>query len=621
MKFTVEVEKVISQFEDAIPLYISAILFYFLLTLTGLIITSILGQKHLEKKATQVLFESQIIGAMALLFVFAVVNFRGASIHTLLLLPGLLVLSQKKLKVAIRIPHGKELAKTFATSIIFLLLILSFQFVKYDFFHPTQVKIWGDYSYYAALSKGFLISHQENSYLSLPFFDQAIGYRLYHFSDLELNSFLTILFPKISSLYLYAYVYIPVFILILLNGMLAVLRNASEKNWAIPTSYTLLLGVLLSVLFNYHIHKSLLPFSLFLLLFMSRVNLKNTLAIVLASAITNPISLSCLPVIFILKHEQWFRQPTSAKLQKIVFICALVALLPMCFLAYQNMHKSYALKTLSEFILFEKAEILYPLLASVYLILFIYQAQLRKYLSIIIILLFLFSLALLPYTNLIANYESWQLHQTVKNFVFILAWVIALKHIMLLATNESSKPIPRALMKYLPFVILFLSLQNFRYLYGYNRQFYYACNKSELKQTEQLLSTNECIGTYNLYPKETDRMAYFTQRAAFTYELYFTSFFSEKQVWLTNIHMHQRYDSLQDVLKKNWESSLYVNFQKAHTKKDDAVINFLRQYRIHHIISNCKSDSLPSVLQKKVIQQQQFYVDTTCYYLFKLKEH
>jgi hypothetical protein len=165
------------------------------------------------------------------------------------------------------------------------------------------------------------------------------------------------------------------------------------------------------------------------------------------------------------------------------------------------------------------------------------------------------------------------------------------------------------------------SLIDFRNLYGYNRQFYYSCNKKDLEKTESIVENNECIGTYNIYEKEEPRIEYFTQRSSFTYELYFSSFFKEKQVWFTNINLHQRYDSLQPVLKLNWEKSLYYQYlvQNKVLEKEDAALDFLHQYRIKHIVANCEAELLPKWLSSKLVFEHQFTVDNKSYTLYQIQ--
>jgi hypothetical protein len=335
------------------------------------------------------------------------------------------------------------------------------------------------------------------------------------------------------------------------------------------------------------------------------------------------MTIICTPIfiyhqINTIKNNDWLHR------KKIILITQLALLAIVIYtakLAYQYHEISYALKSMQEFLLFEKSEILYPLLASIYVALLFFSEKAREeFHYITFAILVLIFAGLLPYSNLIKNYESWQIHQTFKNFFFMIGIAYAAKLILQEGSQDQKMNLKKAVFVGLGIVTAIISLQNFRYLYGYNRQFYYACSKRDLALTEHLLENNECIGTYNIYEKDLPRLEYFTQRSSFTYELYYSSFFKEKQVWLCNINLHPRLDSLQDVLQSNWQRSLFYQYNKLHQsfKKEDAVIDFLHQYRIKHIITNCRKSALPKVLVQKLLWQQSFTVDNKTYSLYKV---
>lgn len=628
MDITSEIQKILEHFTEAIPLFASTFIAYLTVSILGILLISFYKKKEEETSPVRMLFIFQIFATLFLLLVFSIVQFRFLSIHTLLLIPLMIWYFKEKprLKFNAQFFYQNLLKCTpvFVLSVLFLFSIELIQLVKYDFFDPDIVKNWGDYSYYAALSKSYLVNHHEYNYLTLPFFESTSKYGLYHYSDIEINSILNLTFTQHSALYNYAYVFIPCMCMIFLNGLVSLINSIHLTIQKTVLIYLVLLCMLLSVLFNFHIHKSYLSFSVLILLFIKEINSTQFFCILAASVILNPIVSICAPLLlyYHLHSSSNDKVVSTEKLTWYVNIgIALIGLL-LVTLAYQNHHRSYALKTISEFILFEKSEVLYPLISSMIVTLLMFTKEMKKHLHFILICaMLLVCTAMIPYSGLINNYESWQLHQTLKNFIFIFSIVFFINLISTYWLNDS-----RIILRNLVFAGIVMgdcitSLIDFRNLYGYNRQFYYSCNKNDLKKTESIVENNECIGTYNIYEKEEPRIEYFTQRSSFTYELYFSSFFKEKQVWFTNINLHQRYDSLQPVLKLNWEKSLYYRYlvNNKVLEKEDAALDFLHQYRIKHIVANCEAELLPKWLSSKLIFEHQFTVDNKAYTLYQIQ--
>jgi hypothetical protein len=628
MDITSEIQKILEHFTEAIPLFASTFIAYLTVSILGILLISFYKKKEEETSPVRMLFISQIFATLFLLLVFSIVQFRFLSIHTLFLIPLTIWYFKEKprLKFNAQFFHQNLLKCTpvFVLSVLFLFSIELIQLVKYDFFDPSIVKNWGDYSYYAALSKSYLINHHEYNYLTLPFFESAAKYGLYHYSDIEINSILNLTFTQHSALYNYAYVFIPCMCMIFLNGLVSLINSIHLTIQKTVLIYLVLLCMLLSVLFNFHIHKSYLSFSVLILLFVKEINSTQFFCLLAVSLILNPIVSICAPLLFYYHlHTGTNNTVVSAeKLKWYINIGAILICTLLVTLAYQNHQSSYALITMSEFIQYEKTEILYPLISSMVVALLLFTTEMKKHLHFIVIcLILLVCTATIPYTGIIHNYESWQLHQTLKNFIFILSIVFFINLISTYWLNDSRIILRNLVFAGLLLVTSVLSVKDFIELYDYFRQFYFSCNKSELLKTESILKNNECIGTYNLYDNAEPRLEFFTQSSSSTYELYFSSFFNEKQVWFTNINMHQRYDSLQPGLKLNWEKSLYYQYllKNKELEKEDAALDFLHQYRIKHIVANCETDLLPKWLSSRLVFEQQFTIDNKAYTLYEIK--
>jgi hypothetical protein len=117
----------------------------------------------------------------------------------------------------------------------------------------------------------------------------------------------------------------------------------------------------------------------------------------------------CAPLLFYyhLHSSSNDKVVSTEKLKWYVSVGIALIGLVLVTLAYQNHHRSYALKTISEFILFEKSEVLYPLISSMIVTLLMFTKEMKKHLHFILICaMLLVCTAMIPYSGLINNYES-----------------------------------------------------------------------------------------------------------------------------------------------------------------------------------------------------------------------